>query len=272
MSKGRAAVARMPLCGQAADVLRTVLVLVLVLALALLAGSAAAESWSGLIEVSESLGGHSPAASEQGELDQLAREVEVRQRVLRAEVRTLPPAVARTLRGDLGFYQTELERTVLARGGQPFPLGRTVYRVSQGRLLALFDRGRLLVDRNRGTALLLLDGETREIPLAPLPVATGADLGPGPAVLGRPTRRFVVSLGGKGHECLVDPQLPNVYALAAVGDEGPDDRHADLAAELARLPGLPMAVTYDQGRILVRLTVSRLEPGPLPDEAFAPWK
>lgn len=265
MSKGRAAVACDPSCGEAAAVLRLIPLL--------LAGLlAAADSWSGLIEISESLGGHRPAASEQGELDVLARETETRLREQRAEVRTLPPAIARTLRGDLGFYQTELERTVLARGGQPFPLGRTTYRLSQGRILALFDRGRLLIDRNRGTGLLLLDGETREIALAPLPAALGGDLGPGPEMLGRATRRFAVSLAGKSHECLVDPGLPNVYALAAVSDEGPDDRHADLAAELARLPGLPMAVTFDQGRILVRLTVTRLEPGPLPDEVFAPWR
>lgn len=233
---------------------------------------AAAEGWSGVIEVTEALGGRKPAVTEVEELDRLATATEDRLRVLGTEVRTLPPAVARTLRADLGFYQTELERTVLARGGRPFPLATTRYQVAPGRILVEFDRGRLLVDRNRSTALLMIDGETREVAPAPAPAASADDLGEGPVVLGIPTRRRAALFGGKAHECLVALDLPNVYALAAVDEGGAESRASDFTAELARQPGLPMTVAFDQGRILLLLSVTRLEAKPIPDQVFTPWK
>lgn len=244
----------------------------LLLALALALPLAAAEGWSGVIEITEALGGRKPAATEAEELDRLAASTEDRLRMLRTELRTLPPAVARTLRADIGFYQTELERTVLARGGQPFPLAVTRYQVAPGRVLAEFDRGKLLVDRNRNTALLMLDGETREVAPAPPPKPADDDLGEGAPVLGVATRRRAALFGGKAHECLVAPDLPNVYALAAVDEGGADSRASDFTAELARQTGLPMTVAFDQGRILLMLSVTRLEAKPIPDAVFTPWK
>jgi hypothetical protein len=175
----------------------------------------------------------------------------------RAELPTATPAVARVIRADIGALEAELERLAVVGGGT-LRVGERVYTVRRD-LIAVESNGtRLEVDpeTGRGRSVSGPGAEPTQVEMAPAPGQVALERGePGPAVAGRATRRFAISADGREYAVLVDPTLPNPVALLI-----PLNREdSQVTLELARLPGMPLDIAFDNGDFVRRFTCVKME-------------
>lgn len=228
-------------------------------------------SWSGTIEIVESLRGNASKASDKAELDRLILTTDDRLRWARTEVTTLPPAMAGVVRNDIGVMESERDRAILARGGEPFPVGKTTYTIALGRILVEGELITVLIDRNRNLAWIRSGGQVEERALpaqANVETITGTV---GPELFGYASFTTTRRIDGRDHQVTWLPEVPNPYALAQIDEVGPRSG-ADLVTDLARLPGLPALVVTDLGTVILQLNVVRITAGPVPESTFAPLK
>ena len=231
---------------------------------------AAEQPWSGTMVLVESMAG--PAiigGADKVELNDYAKLLEERLQKARAELRTAPPLVARLLREDVGTFEAELERVALAGGGAggSLVLGSTLYTIRGGRMSVQGRSGvNMLIDRERGTAVVEAGGKHDDLQLSPLPETQELDKSaPEVPWLERSARRVTVRAEGKTCQVLVIPDLPNPYALGL--SAGGDDKDT-IPIALAALPGLPALVEYTTGEVTHRWAVTEITAKPVPDEAF----
>jgi hypothetical protein len=234
-------------------------------------GGEAVPSWSGEIEIVESLSGSAKTPADRAEFDRLIATLGGRLRWARLEVGTLPPAMAGVVRNDIGVMESELERAILARGGEPYPVGRTTYLIAQGRIRVESELATVVVDRNRGLAWIRAGGAVEERRLEPPPEAQTPVGLPGPELFGHPSFTTVRRIDGRDHQVTYLPGLPNPYALAALPVVGPHSG-ADLVSDLARIPGLPVVVITNLGTVTLMLNAVHVEGRPIPDALFAPLR
>lgn len=244
------------------------------LLLCLVAGLAAGEAgaWSGVLVVSEAISGEGrKAGGENEELERLAQIADERIRQGRTELAQAPAVVTRILKEDIGAFEAERDRSVVPLG-RPFALAETTYSISRGRMLVQSGGDRWLIDRTRNTCLARIGGETRDIPLAPAPKLAAPEGAVGALPMFQmPCIAFKRQLKERSYSVVLAPDLPNPYALGLLAvDTG--SRNADLLADLAKLPGLPMVVIREDEQTQYHLVVTRFVPGELPDALFAPWK
>ncbi len=241
--------------------------LVVVLVWPGLSGSLFCEApFEGLIRIAEVIEGQEAGRQERAELERYAVIVRARLERIHQDLTTAPPVVAQVLTEDESAAKAELDRIALGGGGS-LRLSSTTYHVSKGRLLLVGADLQLLVDRNRQTVQALSGGEVRLLDLAtPSPIGDAG--GDGEPVLGRPTRTYTCEVGTSRYRVQVIADLPNVYAMALLSDAPADS----LPAVLARLPGLPAVVETRDGRITRRLIVEAIEPAPVSDDRFRPWR
>ena len=242
--------------------------LLLLMLLACTLSAASATEFSGIIEMAESISGLQADGKDQDEFIRYTAIIENRLKQVRSELVNAPPVVARTLREDLSFCTSELER-IAAVTGRELVISTSSYRISRGRVVLATPLIRYRIDRNRGTGQSLTpDGQVADVPLAALPAVDNNGAQEGPLVLGMPTRRFERNLGGKNYIILAAPDLPNVCALTMVSGQ----TDSELMVALAKLPGLPMQLETRDGAIVRRMAVTRIAPRNLGDDEFAPWK
>ena len=244
------------------------LIPLLTFGLACLLPAASATEFTGVVEMTETISGLQSDGNDRAEFDRYAQLVDNRLKQARADLTTAPPVVAQTLREDLGFYQAELERIAVSTGRE-LALTTSNYKISRGRVVLITPLVRYRIDRNRGTAQSLLpDGTVADLTLAPLPTVDASGASDGPVMLGLATKRFERTIAGRTYLMCMALDLPNVCAMATISGATDDG----LMAGVARLPGLPMLIEVHDGDIVRRLTVTRLEAKPVPDDEFAPWK
>ncbi len=231
------------------------------------AATASADEWQGVISVEQTLRSSAGVTNEDhAELERLATLLEARLREARASQSTAPPTVARVLKEDIGFFESELERVVIARGGE-LVLGRTEYLVKNRRLLVASDGLRLDLDRahQRGTGYV--GGVAHPVPLLAIPEAVDLTGKPdGATAFDRATKRTEIREGGRVWQVDVIVGLPNPWALGLLATQ----QESDLFRALATLPGLPVTIEETQGEAVRRMRVVKLEARALPDALFAP--
>lgn len=172
----------------------------------------------------------------------------------RADLPAAPPFLVRTLRADLGSMDAELERLAVVAGGT-LRIGRRVVSMSANRVImeSPAEGTRVEIDPATGTGMSISTpgSEPAPVQMATPPTPIPADRGkPGPAVLGRATLAFELTADGRAYQALVDPSLPNALSWL-VPREGED---AAISRELARLPGMPMDISFDNGDFVRRFT------------------
>jgi hypothetical protein len=237
------------------------------LLLAIALGAARAAEWAGTITVEESLVG--PAAvggSDRVELEDYSRLLRERLQKAQQEVRTAPLTVRRILLEDIGTYQAELERIVIA-SGKAIQVSTSVFTIKGGRMRVTGDGPRLIVDRARGQELLYIGGRIEPVALAPLPPLREIDKDAQDVQLqGVPAKRFTMRAEGKTLTVVLAPGLPNLYAIGLLG--GAPDEKDSIAANLATLPGLPLLVEYRSDEVTHRWQVGIIAPGPVDEAIF----
>lgn len=205
----------------------------------------------------ETVAGRPAPASDRAAVEGLRRQHTERLARARAELPTATPTLARVIRTDILALEAEIERLAVLVGGE-LRVGQRVYFVRPDLIAVEADGIRLEVDpaTGRGRLLGAGGGEATPVEMAappePLPLARGT---PGPAVAGRATLRFVITADGREYVALVDPTLPNPLARLV-----PRDREdTALTLELARLPGMPLDISFDNGDFVRRFTYVKPE-------------
>lgn len=251
-----------------AKAMRAILILLLGICASGLA-SAATGDWSGTITVQQSMVGPTGVVgTDKAELDDYAKLIEERMARAKADLTTASTVVARTLRADIGVYQAEMERIVLARGGV-VPIGTMTFVIDRQRMAVLSDLPRLVVDRAANTALVMGADAPEPVALAPMPPSLVIEpSAPELPLLGLTTRRIELKAEGKKFTVLVAPSLPNPYALCllAATTEEPDS----LLAVLATVPGMPMQVEHGSGEVTHRWVVTGIREKVVDASAFEP--
>ncbi|MCS6970797.1 MAG: hypothetical protein RMM29_00140 [Planctomycetota bacterium] len=205
----------------------------------------------------ESLATRAASSGDRAVTERLRAQLSARLSAARRELTTAPPSLAAIIRADIAAFEAELERLALATGGE-LAVARQTLLIAADRFTLSGDDGvSLIVDRQTGQGYRIGPGaETLPIALAapaqPLPAQQGRE---GPLLLGRPTRRFELSLDGRDFTACIDPELPNAFAwlLPAGGDA------SALARALARLPGLPLQITCEHEGLIRRLQCIAIE-------------
>lgn len=232
-----------------------------------LAVTAEETSFSGVIEMTDTISGLESEAKDREEFDRYALAVDARLRQASSDLAAAPAAVSQILREDISFYQAELER-IAGSTGRELILSTLTYRLSHGRMALSIPPLSWRIDRNRGIGQRLEpDGTVRDVELAPIPEIDASGGEPGPGLFGLATRRYVRQITGKSYTIVVAPDLPNACALGAISNET-----NDLIAGLARLPGMPLMIETRDGGLVRRLTVTRITPRVMPDAEFAFWR
>jgi hypothetical protein len=242
----------------------------IVLLHAVLGPGLASEEWVGTITVEERIVGPSDVAgNDRAELDDYLKLLESRLRQARQELPTVPPLVARILRGDVGTYEAELERVALARGGV-VTIGATAFVIRGQRMVVLGNGPRLIIDREHGTAVAAGAGKRETIQLAPVSTARELDKGAQEVAvpaLGLTARRVDLKAEGKKCQVLVVPGLPNPYALGLLQYHAEDKE--SLALALSTLPGLPVLVEYTADGVAHRWVVNQIDRRPVDESIFS---
>lgn len=205
----------------------------------------------------ETVAGKPAPGSDRGVVEGLRKQHTERLARARAELMTTTPAVARVIRADIGALEAELERLAVVGGGT-LRVGERVYTVRRD-LIAVESNGtRLEVDpaSGHGRSVSGPGSEPTAVEMAPAPTPIALERGePGPAVVGRATRRFAVSADGRDYVVLVDPTLSNPFArLIPLNRED-----SPVTLELAKLPGMPLDIAFDSGDFIRRITCVRAE-------------
>ena len=233
------------------------------------AAHAATSEWSGTITLQQSMVGPTGVVGpDKAELDDYAKLIEERLARAKSDLVNASTVVARGLRADIGVYQAEMERIVLARGGV-VPIGTTTFVIDRQRVAVLSDLPRLVVDRAANTALVMGADAPEPVALAPQPPPLVIDASaPELPLLGLTTRRIELKAEGKKFTVLVAPSLPNPYALcllAATAEEADS-----LLTVLATVPGMPMQIEHGSGEVTHRWVVTGIREKVVDAAAFAP--
>jgi hypothetical protein len=225
--------------------------------------------WTGTITLQQSLIGPSNVvATDKDELNDYAKLIEERMARARADLTTANKTAARVLRADVGVYQAELERILLARGGVVL-IGTTTFVIDRQRVAMFSELPRLVVDRAADKALVMGADAPETIALAPMPVPVPIDPGaPEFPLLGLSTRRVEIKAEGKKFTVLVAPSLPNPYAMCLLVPTMEDPE--SLMAVLATLPGMPMQVEHISGEVTHRWVVTNIDQKNVDQSAFVP--
>jgi len=230
----------------------------------------AAAEWSGTITVEERIVGPSDVGgNDRVELDDYLKQLESRLRKARQELPTVPPLVARILRGDVGTYEAELERVALARGGV-VAIGSTAFVIRGQRMVVLGNGPRLIIDREHGTAVAAGAGKHETIQLAAAPTPHEVDKGATEVAvpaLGLTAKRVDLKAEGKKCQVLVVLGLPNPYALGLLQYHAEDKE--SLALALSTLPGLPVLVEYTADGVAHRWVVKQIDRRPVDESVFS---
>jgi hypothetical protein len=239
----------------------------LALLLATVHGASCGAEWTGTITIEESLIG--PAAvggSDRVELEDYSRLLRDRLQKAQQEVHTAPLTVRRVLLEDIGTYQAELERIVIA-SGKAIQVGTSVFTIKGGRMRVTGDGPRLIVDRPRGQELLYIGGRVEPVALAPLPPLREIEKDAQDVQLqGVVGKRITIRAEGKTLTVVLAPGLPNPYAIGLLG--GAPDEKDSISANLATLPGLPLLVEYRSDEVTHRWQVGIIAPGPVDEAIF----
>jgi phosphohistidine swiveling domain-containing protein len=232
----------------------------------------AAEPWTGVVEVAETISGPEAGGGDQKELERYAHVIEERLRQARDELPKAPPTVARVIREDIGFYEAERDRAVVAHGGE-LTIGRTYYQIKRERMAMVTDGARLIIDRGAGTVDGTVDGQAKSANLAPVPnpgaldsYTAGADYTLQDHLYH--TRHVHFQVLTRTFDVDFAPGLPNPYAIGLV-DAGDA---SDPAKVLATLPGMPIVIaSKENGQDTVRsLRVVTIDQRDVSDDAFLP--
>jgi len=235
-----------------------------VLALPASALGAAEEGWSGVISVDEVIHGPAVQGSDQVELEHFALAMKDRLREAHAELVKSTPYIARVIREDIGFYETELERILAEKGGD-LTVGHTLYFIKGERMLVISDGARLLI--NKGQVDGIVDGHLIHTRVQDPPDLGSLEGKPeGETLQGFKTRRVQRHIRDKVYDIDVAPGLPNPYRIGLL-DSAQD---LDLMRSLSDLPGLPMAVSEVSGEIQHSLHVVNIANPNISDEIFDP--
>jgi hypothetical protein len=231
---------------------------------ALFPGLAAAEAWSGTLVVEATFSGPGASAERDKELDKYAKSLESRLQALRARLRDATGVQARILERDVGQVEGELESIALDRGGS-VSLGRKTYVVSGQRLAVDADEGRILVDREAGTATIIRGSERTSVKLAPIPPAvTPASVSVGPDAFGSATEQATIDIAGEPAQVIWAASLPNIYAQERLDSQS----RSRLQSALAELPGLPIEVDIHHKGGRLHWRVISCTPGAVSPTAF----
>ena len=234
----------------------------------MLAASGWGVEWSGVITVEETLvGPSSVGGSDRVELDDYSRILRDRLQKAQQDMHNAPLTVRRILLDDIGTYEAELERIVLA-SGKPIQVGTSVFTIKGGRMQVTGDGPRLLVDRAHAQELLYVGGKRETVPLAALPPVRELDHDAQDVVLeGIPAKRFAMRADGKSCTVVLAQGLPNLYAIGLLSSSA-DDKDS-LASNLATLPGLPLVVEYRSDEVTHRWQVISIAPGAVDDAVLS---
>lgn len=217
--------------------------------------------WSGEVPTTftfvETVAGKPAPGSDRAIVEGLRKQHTERLARARAEILTAAPAVARMIRADIGALEAELERLAVVGGGT-LRVGQRVYTVTRELIAVESDGTRLEVDpaSGRGRSLSGPGAEPTVVEMAAPPGQIALGRGePGPAVAGRATVRFTIAADGRDYVVLIDPTLPNPFArLIPLNRED-----SQVTLELAKLPGMPLDIAYDNGDFVRRFTCVRAE-------------
>jgi hypothetical protein len=230
-------------------------------------GCAIAADWSGVITVEESLvGPSSVGGSDRAELEDYSRLLRDRLQKAQQDVHNAPATLKRILLEDIGTYEAELERIVLA-SGKPIQVGSSTFTIKGARMQVTGDGPRLLVDRAHGQEVLHVGGKQEIVPLAPVPAMRELDRDAQDVVLdGLPAKKFTIRAEGKTCTVVLAPGLPNPYAIGLLSSLA--EEKESIASALATLPGLPLLVEYRSDEVTHRWQVSSLVQGAVDEAAF----
>lgn len=231
------------------------------------ASSLQSEDWSGSFEVVETLTGVAVSGDAKREVEATARALEERVARTREALKTAKPALAKALKQDLAALEIELESVALERGGTVV-IGRTLYLVAPGRVVADGDEGRVVADTAAVTAVVVAGGRRETVTLVkPEKSSPPRDAVVGTPMAGAETMRGTITVDGQPVTVSWASSLPNVYALTRLSAHG----DGSLQAQLASLPGLPMAIERPNPKGgTLRWTVEKLTPGPIEPRLLAP--
>ena len=216
--------------------------------------------WSGEVPTRftfvETVAGKPSANSDRGMIEGLRKQHSERLARARAELPTAIPAVARVIRADIGALEAEMERLAVVGGGT-LRVGQRVYTVTAALISVESDGTRLEVDpvSGHGRSVSGPGIEPTAVEMAPAPAKVALGGQPGPVVAGRATVRLVISADGRDYVVLVDPTLVNPFArLIPLNRED-----SSVTLELAKLPGMPLDIAYDNGDFVRRFTCVKAE-------------
>jgi hypothetical protein len=222
--------------------------------------------WSGVISVDETINGPPAVGGAQSELDHYAQEITDRLRQAHAQMLIAPPFIARVVHEDIGFYEAELERVTDERGGSLL-IGHTTYFIKGGRMLMVSDGDRILIDRAKGTAQGVVDGQPLDTKLQDEPDLDTMEGAPaGETINGYPTKRVTLKVKGRSYILDIAPGLPNPYRIGLMERDQDDD----LTHALAVYQGLPMNVSEASGEATLSLSVVAVDRRAINDRIFRP--
>jgi hypothetical protein len=243
-----------------------------VLSAVVMATATAAEPWTGVIEVAETISGPEASGVDQRELERYAHVIEERLRQARDELPKDPPTVARVIREDIGFYEAERDRVVVAHGGE-LTVGRTYYQIKRERMAMIADGARLIIDRGAGTVAGTVDGQPKQANLAAVPsLEATMVITPGPDYTLQDqvyhTQHVHFTVLTRSFDVDFAPGLPNPYAIGLTDSVD----SSDPSKQLAELPGLPILIqSKENGQDTVRsLRVVTIDKRDVSEDAFAP--
>jgi hypothetical protein len=222
------------------------------------------DAWSGVISVDETIHGPPIQGGDQRELEHFAMAIQDRVHQARSELVKASPFMARLIREDIGFYQTELDRILAEKGGD-LKVGHTVYFISGERMLVISDGARLLF--NRGQVDGVVDGHLLQTRVQDPPDLDTLDDKPdGETMQGYRTKRVQRHIRDHTYDIDVAVGLPNPYRIGLL-DTAQD---IDLMRSLADLPGLPMAISEVSGDVQRSLHVDTVTALKVSDDIFEP--
>jgi hypothetical protein len=229
-----------------------------------------ASEWSGTITYQQTMVGPANiAGADKNELDDYAKQIDERLNRAKAAVVNAPQLVQKMLRKDIGAYEAERERVVLARGGVVV-INNFSFVIDKERIAAISDNlPRLVIDRQKNQGWIMGADVPEPINLAPLPEKIEIDRNAVEVpMLGLATRRIEIKAEGRKFMVLVAPALPNPFAQCLLADGGEESSNVWVA--LASVPGLPMLVEHTNSDVTQRWIVTSIREKAVDVQAFLP--
>ncbi len=226
--------------------------------------------WSGTITYQHSMiGPANVAGADKDELEIYAKQIDERLAKAKSAYPQATKMVQRTLKKDIGAYEAERERVVLARGGTVI-LSNLTYVIDGMRIAGISDSlPRLVVDRKENKAWVMGSAQPELIEVAPLPAPIEIDrTAVEVPMLGLATRRIELKAEGRKFTVLVAPSLPNPFAMCLIANSS--EESSNLWMALSTLPGLPMLVEGINDNVTQRWVITSIREKVVDPKAFLP--